>query len=103
MRFATTSLIAAACALAAASTAEAKSNRVVFNGCVTQKVMKGALCTYVGQFSLGGSPRPDPFKGLGISGNGLRNPLVTVCGGIGLTHVSWQYNKMKCPKPVRPH
>jgi hypothetical protein len=104
MRIATTSLVIAAAALAAASTAEAKNwNHVVFNGCVTRKVMKGALCTYVGQYNLGGSSQPDPFKGLGVSGNGIRNPLVTVCGGIGLTHVQWSYNKMKCPVPVKPH
>lgn len=95
-----TALLIAGCALMTASTAEAK-NIVVFNGCIVQKVMKGALCTYVGNFNItGATPAPDPFKGLGISGNGMRAGPKTVCGGIRLSNVKWQYNKMKCRPPI---
>jgi hypothetical protein len=101
MTLRSSSLLVAAVALLGASAADAKGGRVIFNGCVKQKVMKGALCTYVGNYALAGSSQPDPFKGLGVGGNGIRNPIVTVCGGIGLTHVEWHYNKMKCPKPMK--
>lgn len=101
MTFKSSSLIAAAVALLGASAADAQHGRILFSGCVKQKVMKGALCTYVGNYALAADPRPDPMKGLGISGNGIRNPVVTVCGGIGLTHVEWHYTKKMCPKPMK--
>lgn len=101
MTLKTSSLIAAAVALLGASAADAQHGRVLFSGCVKQKVMKGALCTYVGRYALAGDSQPDPFKGLGVAGNGMRNPVVTVCGGIGLTHVQWHYSKMKCPVPMK--
>jgi hypothetical protein len=94
------SLVVAAVALLGASAAEAKG-RILFSGCVKQKVMKGALCSYVGNYALAADPRPDPMKGLAIAGNGMRNPVVTVCGGIGLTHVEWHYTKKMCPKPAK--
>ncbi|MDB5691175.1 MAG: hypothetical protein JWO81_238 [Alphaproteobacteria bacterium] len=103
MSLRSTSLFLAACALTAASAADAKQfGKVVFNGCVKTRVIKGALCTFVGPYEISSAqPRPSPLKGLGISGNGLRNPLVTTCGGQALTHVQWSYNKMKCPVPVK--
>jgi hypothetical protein len=102
MKLKSVTLLLAALGLVGSAAADAKGQRIVFSGCVKQRVIGGALCTFVGRYNISDArPRPNPRRGQGIGGNGVRDPRATICGGLRLSSVRWHYNKMRCPVPRR--
>ncbi|MBV8686246.1 MAG: hypothetical protein JOZ90_09435 [Alphaproteobacteria bacterium] len=101
MTLRSSSLIAAGCALAFATTAEAK--QIPFTGCVTLRGGE-APCVTVrlgrGVYNLNGvRPMPDPSRGFGITGYGTPSGPQAMCTGTHLNNVTWHYSRiLRCPK-----
>jgi hypothetical protein len=94
-------LLAAACALTGAATADAKAP-VRFAGCLNLRWLEGRCLTVKSNgivYNLNDVvPRPNAALGRGISGMGIADGKITLCGGTHLASAKWTYTKLKCPR-----